>query len=255
MTADAAFSEYVGIFEAEQQRKATQAERAELRARLEAGRPPLDSLLLLTVAEYAEREGITTQATYKRIKQGRLRGVTISTGEKKGRCVIVSAAACPPEKEAEEIPAEAVNRQQDDMQQSGPASIGTDAGAELEKLRAENEKLRAQLDEERAAARVQADRILTLAERLADLTAASQVLLQQQQQAGRIAAHIVEYEDAAANDAPPSGEAAAANETAKHGADLDNATQPAENAPPPQERQAAPAEQPKKGLFARLFGV
>ena len=79
MTADAAFSEYVGIFEAEQQRKATQAERAELRARLEAGRPPLDSLRLLTVAEYAEREGITTQATYKRIKQGRLLGVTIST--------------------------------------------------------------------------------------------------------------------------------------------------------------------------------
>lgn len=48
------------------------------------------------------------------------------------------------------------------------APISTAERAEMEKLRAENETLRAKLDEEREAARQQADRILSLAERLAD---------------------------------------------------------------------------------------
>lgn len=56
-------------------------------------------------------------------------------------------------------------------------SAGPDALAELEKLRAENETLRAKLDEERETARAQTDRILSLAERPADLTAVLQVLL------------------------------------------------------------------------------
>lgn len=244
MATEAALSEYLAMFEAEQQRKPDASERAELRARLDAGRPPLDSLRLLTVAEYAEREGITTQATYKRINQKKIHGVTISAGEKKGRCVIVSATG------TEQGAAPAGGSSARPGGQAAPLS--TAERAELEKLRAENETLRAKLDEERETARQQADRILSLAERLADLTAASQVLLQQQQKAGALAAHDVTYEAAETREeqaAPPADTEQAADATPPQAApEISSTGEQAAAAPPP-------TEQPKKGFFARLFGA
>ena len=245
MATDAALSEYLAMFEAEQQRKPDASERAELRARLDAGRPPLDTLRLLTVAEYAEREGITTQATYKRINQKKIHGVTISAGEKKGRCVIVSATG------TEQAAAPAGGSCARPGAQAAPEITAAER-AELEKLRAENETLRAKLDEERETARQQADRILSLAERLADLTAASQVLLQQQQKAGALAAHDVTYEAAepqAGQTAPPADAAQAADATPPQAApEISSTGEQAAAAPPP-------TEQPKKGFFARLFGA
>lgn len=246
MATDAALSEYLAMFEAEQQRKPDAGERAELRARLDAGRPPLDSLRLLTVAEYAERERITTQATYKRINQKKIHGVTISAGEKKGRCVIVSAT------DAEQATAQAGGSSVRTGEQAAP--IGAVERAELEKLREENKRLQAQLDEERAAARAQSDRIMSLAERLADLTAASQVLLQQQK-AGVLAAYNVDYEateDTREQTAPPEAEAQnAAAESSQVAPEITGSTKTAAGTPPIQQQ----TEKPKKGFFARLFGV
>lgn len=259
MAADTAFSEYLAIFEDEQQRKPSSSEKNELRARLEAGRPPLDTLRLLTVLEYAESEGITTQAAYKRISQGKMRCVSVGTGKKKKRCIIVPAAEYPaeqaarvPVKAAEPAtaePPEAENRQPVSKDNPGAALIGADTRGELEQLREENKRLRAQLDEERAAARAQSDRILSLAERLADLTAASQVLMQQQQ-AGQLTAHVVEV---GAEEQPEQKEKS--GPTAE---ETPNGASPEDRAganPTPVSDLAEPAAQPKKGFFARLFGA
>lgn len=252
MAADTAFSEYLAIFEDEQQRKPSSSEKNELRARLEAGRPPLDTLRLLTVLEYAESEGITTQAAYKRISQGKMRCVSVGTGKKKKRCIIVPAAEYPAEQAAELAtaePPEAENRQPVSKGSPGAALIGADTRGELEQLREENKRLRAQLDEERAAARAQSDRILSLAERLADLTAASQVLMQQQQ-AGQLTAHVVEV---GAEEQPEEKEKS--GPTAE---ETPNGASPEDRAganPTPVLDLAEPAAQPKKGFFARLFGA
>lgn len=248
MAADTAFSEYLAIFEDEQQRKPSSSEKNELRARLEAGRPPLDTLRLLTVLEYAESEGITTQAAYKRISQGKMRCVSVGTGKKKKRCIIVPAAEYPAEPATAEPP-EAENRQPVSKDNPEAALIGADTRGELEQLREENKRLRAQLDEERAAARAQSDRILSLAERLADLTAASQVLMQQQQ-AGQLTAHVVEV---GAEEQPEEKEKS--GPTAE---ETPNGASPEDRAganPTPVSDLAEPAAQPKKGFFARLFGA
>lgn len=252
MAVDTAFSEYLAIFEDEQQRKPSSSEKNELRARLEAGRPPLDTLRLLTVLEYAESEGITTQAAYKRISQGKMRCVSVGTGKKKKRCIIVPAAEYPAEQAAEPAtaePPEAENRQPVSKGNPGAALIGADTRGELEQLREENKRLRAQLDEERAAARAQSDRILSLAERLADLTAASQVLMQQQQ-AGQLTAHVVEV---GAEEQPEEKEKS--GPTAE---ETPNGASPEDRAganPTPVSDLAEPEAQPKKGFFARLFGA
>ena len=106
----------------------------------------------------------------------------------------------------------------------------------IAQLRAENAELRGQLETERTAARAQAERTLTLAERLAELTANSQVLLKQQQEAQRL---------------PERGGGYAAAQEVQYTA---HETEPAPEQTQPQQPQESPEPEARRGFFAKIFG-
>lgn len=203
---------------------------------------------MYTVTEIAKKCGVSSQAIYKRINGNLSEALAGHIHKGRGGKTLIdeegAAILCDRVgPNAPEVPPEAP-ADGGEQAQGGTSAAGSVSDSDtlaliretIAQLRAENAELRGQLETERTAARAQAERTLTLAERLAELTANSQVLLKQQQEAQRLPERGGGY--AAAQEVPYTA----------------HETEPAPEQTQPQQPQESPEPEARRGFFAKIFG-